>query len=92
MFAAIWKHPAAKYVGAIGLVVPLVVMIYYTYIESWTAAFAWFSLTKDYWGITTQDGMVAYLQGKKSYYDNLQALHVARATLLYATGETGVAP
>ncbi len=62
MFAAIWKHPAAKYVGAIGLVVPLVVMIYYTYIESWTAAFAYFSLTKDYWGITTQDGMVGYLQ------------------------------
>lgn len=66
MFAAIWKHPAAKYFGAIGLVVPLVVMIYYTYIESWTAAFAWFSLTKDYWGITTQEGMVAYLQSFQS--------------------------
>ncbi len=66
MFAAIWRHPAAKYLGAVGLVVPLVVMIYYTYIESWTAAFAWFSLTKDYWGITTQDGMVAYLQSFQS--------------------------
>ncbi|MBI5600717.1 MAG: sodium:calcium symporter [Gemmatimonadetes bacterium] len=62
MFAAIWRHPAAKYVGAVGLVVPLVVMIYYTYIESWTAAFAWFSLTKDYWGHTTQEGMIGYLQ------------------------------
>lgn len=66
MFAAIWKHPAAKYVGAVGLVVPLVVMIYYTYIESWTAAFAWFSLTKDYWGHTTQEGMIAYLQSFQS--------------------------
>src|SRR5688500_12818939 len=54
MFAAIWKHPAAKYVGVLGMIVPLVVMIYYTYIESWTAAFAWFSLVKDYWGHTTQ--------------------------------------
>jgi len=62
MFAAIWRHPAAKYLGAVGLVVPLVVMIYYTYIESWTAAFAWFSLTKDYWGHTTQEGMIGYLQ------------------------------
>jgi hypothetical protein len=35
--------------------------------------------------------MVAYLQGKRGYYDNLQALHVARATLLYVTGETGIA-
>ncbi|MHB0962726.1 MAG: SLC5/6 family protein [Gemmatimonadaceae bacterium] len=66
MFAAIWRHPAAKYVGAVGLVVPLVVMIYYTYIESWTAAFAWFSLTKDYWGHTTQEGMLGYLQSFQS--------------------------
>ncbi len=36
------------------------------------------------------EGMVAYLQGKRGFYDNLQALHLARATLLYATGETGV--
>lgn len=62
MFAAIWKHPAAKYLGVVGLIVPMTVMIYYTYIESWTAAFAWFSLTKDYWGITTQEGMVEYLR------------------------------
>ena len=61
MFAAIWKHPTAKYLGVVGMVVPLVVMIYYTYIESWTAAFSWFSLTKDYWGNTTQDQMVGYL-------------------------------
>ncbi|MGQ0508622.1 MAG: TolC family protein, partial [Myxococcaceae bacterium] len=36
------------------------------------------------------EGMVAYLQGKKGYYDNLQALHLARATLLYVTGDTGL--
>ena len=62
MFAAIWHHPVAKYVGVIGLVIPLVVMIYYTYIESWTLAFTWFSLTGDYWGRSTQPEMVAYLQ------------------------------
>jgi SNF family Na+-dependent transporter len=62
MFAAIWKHPAAKYIGVIGMVIPLVVMIYYTYIESWTLAFTWFSLTGDYWGRGTQQEMVNYLQ------------------------------
>jgi NSS family neurotransmitter:Na+ symporter len=62
MFAALWRHPAAKYVGVIGMVVPLAIMIYYTYIESWTLAFAWFSATKDYFGITTQEGMLQYLQ------------------------------
>ena len=62
MFAAIWKHPAAKYIGVIGMVIPLVVMIYYTYIESWTLAFTFFSLTGDYWGHDTQEGMIGYLQ------------------------------
>src|SRR5688572_5617368 len=62
MFAAIWKHPAAKYVGVIGLAIPLVVMIYYTYIESWTLAYTFFSLTRDYWGLGTQEAMVGYLQ------------------------------
>jgi neurotransmitter:Na+ symporter, NSS family len=62
MVAAIWKHPAAKYVAAVGLVIPLAVFVYYTYLEAWTAAFAWFSLSKDYWGQTTQEGMGQYLR------------------------------
>jgi outer membrane protein TolC len=37
------------------------------------------------------EGMVAYLQGKKGYYENLQALHYARANILYATGRHGAA-
>ena len=61
MFAALWRHPAAKYVGVIGMVIPLVLMIYYTYIESWTLAFTLFSLTGDYWGHATQESMVGYL-------------------------------
>ena len=32
MFATVWKHPLAKYLGVLGLVIPLVVLIYYTYI------------------------------------------------------------
>ena len=62
MFAAIWKHPAAKYVGVIGMIIPLAVMIYYTYIESWTLYFAFDSLFKGYWGHTTQESMVGYLR------------------------------
>lgn len=35
------------------------------------------------------EGMVAYLTAKKGYYESLQALHVAKSTLLYVTGQTG---
>jgi len=75
MFAAIWRHPAAKYVGVIGMVIPLVVMIYYTYIESWTLAFTWYSLTGDYWGRATQPEMVAYLQSFQGVGDPAAAVH-----------------
>lgn len=69
MFASVWKHPAAKYVGVIGLVIPLVVLIYYTYIESWTLAYTFFSITQDYWGRETQEAMVEYLRSFQSIGD-----------------------
>lgn len=36
------------------------------------------------------EGLVAYMTAKKGFYDALKAVHEARATLLYATGTTGV--
>ncbi len=78
MLAAIWKHPAAKYLGVVGMVIPLAVMIYYTYLESWTAGFALFSVTKDYWGLTTQEGMVGYLR-------SFQGIHAEGATIYHST-------
>ena len=62
MFTALWRHPVAKYLGVIGLAIPLFILIYYTYIMAWTAGFTVFSLTKDYWGLATQEQMVGYLQ------------------------------
>ena len=75
MFAAIWKHPAAKYIGVVGMVIPLVVMIYYTYIESWTLAFTVFSLTGDYWGRGTQQEMINYLRSFQGIATPDQQVH-----------------
>ncbi len=77
MLAAVWRHPAAKYVGVVGMVIPLVVMIYYTYIESWTLAFTWFSISGDYWGHTTQESMVAYLRSFQGVGDPATQEHAA---------------
>src|SRR5690554_8205926 len=38
MFAAVWRHPLAKYLGVLGMVIPFLVVVYYTYISSWTLA------------------------------------------------------
>jgi SNF family Na+-dependent transporter len=44
IFELLWKNPIAKYVGALGLFVPFVVLCYYIYIESWTLGYSIFSL------------------------------------------------
>lgn len=48
IFDALWKSRFAKYVGILGVFLPLVVVIYYTYLCSWTLAFSVFSLFGSY--------------------------------------------
>lgn len=69
MFDVLWKNPIAKYIGALGLVISMIIMIYYTYIESWTLAFSFFSINQTYFGQTSHDAMRGFLysfQGKES--------------------------
>ncbi len=40
IFGLLWKNNLSKVVGVFGLWIPLVVIIYYLYIESWTLGFA----------------------------------------------------
>jgi SNF family Na+-dependent transporter len=47
-FEKIWPHPAAKFVGVIGVALPLVFCLYYTYIEAWCLGYAYLSATRDY--------------------------------------------
>jgi SNF family Na+-dependent transporter len=69
MFDVLWKNPAAKYIGALGLIMSMIIMIYYTYIESWTLAFSFFSINQTYFGQTSHDSMREFLysfQGKQT--------------------------
>ena len=44
MFQSMWKNPVAKYLGVLGLFIPTVILIYYTYIGSWTLGYGIYSL------------------------------------------------
>ena len=61
MFDVLWKHPIAKYMGAIGLFISSIIMIYYTVIVSWMLGFSFFSLTGSYSGIEQIADMGKYL-------------------------------
>jgi NSS family neurotransmitter:Na+ symporter len=44
IFQSMWKSPVAKYLGVLGLFIPTVILIYYTYIGSWTLGYGICSL------------------------------------------------
>lgn len=69
MFHYLWNHPVAKYLGAIGVVIPFALVLYYTYIVSWTLGYSLFSLTGKFINVHDYHGMVDFLsayQGKVS--------------------------
>ncbi len=75
------KNRFIKYFGVIGIFGPLVILIYYTYIESWTLAYSFFSLTGKYAGATTQAQLQSFLsafQGLETnqYFNSLQTAYV----------------
>lgn len=61
-FTAMWHWRGAKYLGLIGVFGPLVIFLYYTYVESWTLAFSFFSLAGLYDQLQDQASMGAFLK------------------------------
>ena len=83
MFHYLWKHPLAKYLGAIGIAIPFALVLYYTYIESWTLAFSVFSFTGKYFGIQSQQGMADFLAAYQGKTTNIHFHGIGTAYLFF---------
>jgi len=57
------KNRFIKYFGVIGIFGPLIIFIYYTFIESWTLAYSFFAISGKYGGLTDQAAMQSFLRG-----------------------------
>jgi len=77
IFHSLWqKNRFIKYFGVIGIFGPLVIFIYYTFIESWTLAYSFFALSGKYAALTDQVSMRSFLSGfqgleKNQYFNGL---------------------
>jgi len=40
IFNALWRNPSAKYVGIMGVIIPVVIYMYYVYVEAWCLGYA----------------------------------------------------
>ncbi len=67
------KRKWAKYLGVLGIVMPLVVFIYYTYVVSWMLGFSFFSLTGGYFGLGEFSQVAQYLYSYQDVFDG--AIH-----------------
>ena len=82
IFHSVWqKNRFIKYFGVIGIFGPLVIFIYYTYIESWTLAYSFFAMTGKYAQLTDQTGMKSFLSGfqgleKNQYFHTIAWAYV----------------
>ncbi len=82
IFHTMWqKNRFIKYFGVIGIFGPLVIFIYYTYIESWTLAYSFFALTGKYLGANTEGAMQSFLKGfqgleKNQFFFNLGPAYI----------------
>ena len=71
IFHSMWrKNRFIKYFGVIGIFGPIVIFIYYTYIESWLLGYSLFSLAGRYAGIADEAGMVSFLRGYQGIFRN----------------------
>jgi SNF family Na+-dependent transporter len=70
MFNVMWKKPVSKYLGALGIIIPFVIVIYYSFIESWCLGFSWFSLTGKYFGHANREAMGKFLRGFQGVESN----------------------
>ncbi|MFA5068822.1 MAG: sodium-dependent transporter [Candidatus Omnitrophota bacterium] len=63
IFHSMWqKNRFIKYFGVIGIFGPMIILVYYLYIESWCLAYSAFSITGSYSGIRSQSGMTDFLR------------------------------
>ena len=60
-FDKLAKHRALKYLGVIGIFGPVVIFVYYTYIESWLLGYAFFAITGKLLAYSTPQSMSALL-------------------------------
>ena len=84
MFDMLWKkNRFIKYVGAIGIFGPIVIFVYYIYVESWLLAYSFFSLSGKYSTCTSEQALVDFLRGFQGLAANQHFPSLATAYIFF---------
>ena len=84
IFHSVWqKNRFIKYFGVIGIFGPLVIFLYYTFIESWTLAYSYFALTGKYSALNDQASMSGFLSAFQGLVQNQYFRGIGAAYLFF---------
>ncbi|MBN1823791.1 MAG: sodium-dependent transporter [Endomicrobiales bacterium] len=84
IFNSMWeKNRFIKYFGVIGIFGPIVIFIYYAYIESWLLAYSFFSLTGKLSSLEGQAGMQSFLSAYQGLVSNEHFSGIGTAYLFF---------
>ncbi|MCP4568171.1 MAG: sodium:calcium symporter [FCB group bacterium] len=79
IFQSLWKrNPMMKYIGVLGILGPLIIYMYYVYIESWTLAYSYYAITGSLAEAGKAGELTSFLSGLQglehnSYFSGLGA-------------------
>lgn len=79
---AIWKHPAAKYIGVLGVIIPVCMFMYYVYVESWCLGYA----------VNTLLGNLHFenIAESKAYWSNFVGIHADGSAFGFRVNQVGL--
>jgi neurotransmitter:Na+ symporter, NSS family len=83
IFSKLWHNRTAKYLGVLGVFMPLCVLVYYVFVESWTLAFSFFSITGKYFGIQSREEMGKFLSSYQTGEGGAYFTTIATAYLFF---------
>jgi NSS family neurotransmitter:Na+ symporter len=71
IFQTMWKKSRfIKYFGVIGIFGPIVIFVYYTYVESWLLGYSLFAITGKYSACTDKESMTVFLEAYQGLVSN----------------------
>lgn len=84
IFHTLWqKNRFIKYFGVIGIFGPLVIFIYYAYIESWLLGYSFYALTGKLSTVTDEASMQSFLRGYQGLENNEYFTGLAPAYIFF---------
>jgi NSS family neurotransmitter:Na+ symporter len=84
IFHTLWeKNKFIKYFGVIGIFGPIIIFVYYIYVESWLLGYSFFALFGKYNTCTTRETMSAFLQSYQGLVHNEHFSGVSTAYIFF---------